>query len=174
MADQEFKYFAFIIANYVDVYGKPVGIVKLTESQRKGRNSSYMFEYRRVPIGEPGFYSWRVARVVAVNSALLPHEIVNTEYNTRYPIQEYKYYKKSGNVSQILFYNGSYEPCKSREGFARWVSSYNANGQKVKESYYDEYGKPCNNIYGYASVEIIYNDNGDVVSIVKYDEAELR
>lgn len=97
----EYEYFA----NYVDVYGKPVGIVKLTESQRKGRNSSYMFEYRRVPIGEPGFYSWRVARVVAVNSALLPHEIVNTEYNTRYPIQEYKYYKKSGNVSQILFYN---------------------------------------------------------------------
>lgn len=96
-----YEYFA----NYVDVYGKPTGIVKLTESQREKRNNCYMFEYRRVPIGEPDFYSWRVVKVIAVNSALLPHEIINTEYNTRYPIQEYKYYEKTGNVSQILFYN---------------------------------------------------------------------
>lgn len=102
----KYEYFA----NYVDVYGKPVGIVELTETQRARRNISYRFEYRRIPFGEPNSYSWRVVKVAAVNSALLPKEIDNTEYSMRYPIQEYEYYKKSGNVSQILFCNEKGRP----------------------------------------------------------------
>lgn len=92
-------------ANYTEAYGKPIGAVRLTEQQRVRRNISYQFEYRRIPFGEPNSYSWRVVRVKAVNSALLPQEISNTEHYMRYPIQEYQYYEKTGNVSQILFYN---------------------------------------------------------------------
>lgn len=97
-------------ANYVDVYGKPVGIIRLTESQRAKRNNSYRFEYRRIPFGEPNHYSWRVVKVISVNHALIPKEIVNTEYSMRYPIQEYEYYKKTGNVSQVLYCNEKGRP----------------------------------------------------------------
>ena len=97
----KYEYFA----NYVDIYGKPVGLIALTESQRAHRNNSYQFEYRRIPFGEPNSYSWRVVKVKAVNSSKKSQEIVNTEYSMRYPIQEYRYYEKSGHVSQIIFCN---------------------------------------------------------------------
>ncbi len=56
-------------SNSVDIYGIPQGIGRLTSEQVAHRFHSLRFTYRRTPFGEPGFYSWRLDRVEAVNSA---------------------------------------------------------------------------------------------------------
>ena len=57
---------------YVDVYGVPQGLEELTPEEVAHRTVSLRFTYRRTPFGEPGFYSWRLHRIEAVNSAGTP------------------------------------------------------------------------------------------------------
>lgn len=89
--------------DYVDQWGVPQGVVELDKEQVSQRNSSYRFEYRRTPFGEPNAYSWRVAKVSHVNAALCPQEISSSELRDRYPIQEIEYNKTTGDVQRINY-----------------------------------------------------------------------
>ena len=90
-------------ADWVDCYGVPEGVVPLTDEQVSHRTSSYQFEYRRIPFGQPKAYSWRLARVSYVNSALRPKDITNTELKDRFPIQELEYNRQTGIVARVNF-----------------------------------------------------------------------
>ena len=94
-----YKYFV----DYVDCWGVPEGVIELSKDQVSRRGGTYQFEYRRIPFGEPNAYSWRVAKVSHVNSALQPIEIGNTELRDRYPIQQLEYYKSIGAVQRVLY-----------------------------------------------------------------------
>lgn len=96
-----YKYYA----DYTDRWGVPEGIIELTEEQRSVRNRMWMFEYRRVPYGEPNYYSWRISRIFYISSDGIPQEITDSEMKDRYPIQEFEYYKTNGHVSRINFYD---------------------------------------------------------------------
>lgn len=91
-------------ADYVDVYGIPQGICKLTEEQKNHRNHSFRFEYRRIPFGEPHAYSWRLHSVAYVNSVdrLQEYESVIAD---RFALQTYSYNKKTGKLSFVENYN---------------------------------------------------------------------
>ena len=78
-------------ADYVDTWGVPKGVIEIDKSQVKHRNGTYRFEYRRIPIGEPNAYSWRLAKVAYVNSAGRAQAIGETYYLDRHPIQELTY-----------------------------------------------------------------------------------
>ena len=90
-------------ADWVDSYGVPEGILRLTDAQVSHRSGSYQFEYRRIPFGEPEAYSWRLVRVSYVNSALRAIDIGDTELQDRYPIQELEYNPTTGVVARINF-----------------------------------------------------------------------
>lgn len=90
-------------ADYVDRWGVPEGVIPLTDKQVSKRHGSYQFEYRRIPFGEQDAYSWRVAKVSYVNSALQPQKIIDTELTDRYPIQEIEYHKNSNAVARISY-----------------------------------------------------------------------
>ena len=94
-----YRYFV----DYVDCYGVPEGILPLTEKQVSRRGGSYLFQYRRIPIGEPKAYTWRVVKVSYVNSALRPVTIGNSEWRDRSPVQEIEYNRQTGAVSRINF-----------------------------------------------------------------------
>ena len=101
-----YKYFA----DYVDVWGVPTGIVELDKSQVKHRNGSYRFEYRRVPLGQPDAYSWRLAKVSHINSAGTPTSIGGTAHIDRYPIQELTYSPDNGVLTNITYCNDKEQP----------------------------------------------------------------
>lgn len=92
-------------ADWVDCYGVPEGVIPLNSNQVVHRYRSYQFEYRRIPFGEPGAYSWRIAKVRYVNSALRPQDIDDTERKDRYPIQEIEFNKQTGAVARINYCN---------------------------------------------------------------------
>ena len=94
-----YRYFV----DYVDCWGVPEGVVELPKEQVSHRGGSYRFEYRRVPFGEPNAYSWRLAKVCYVNSALRVQEMGDSEKRDRYPIQELEYNKKLGVVQRINY-----------------------------------------------------------------------
>lgn len=55
-------------AAWNDCFGRPKGVLSLSEEQVRHRESSYQFEYRRIPIGEPGALRWRLVQVRDVHS----------------------------------------------------------------------------------------------------------
>ena len=87
-------------ADYVDVYGIPQGVCKLTEEQKNHRQESFRFEYRRIPFGEPNAYSWRLHSVAFVNSVgrLISYERI---IGDRFPLQIYHYNKETGKLSYV-------------------------------------------------------------------------
>lgn len=89
--------------DYVDCLGVPEGIIELQKKQVSRRGGTYQFEYRRIPMGQPHAYSWRIVKVRYVNSALCPKEITNTEQYDRFPIQEIEYNKNTGIVQRINY-----------------------------------------------------------------------
>ena len=95
-----YRYFA----DYVDSYGVPEGILPLTSSQVSHRGFSYRFEYRRIPFGQPGAYSWRVSRVDNVDSHGSPCMITDAEIRFRAPSVGIEYYE-NGSVSRLVYYN---------------------------------------------------------------------
>lgn len=50
-------------AAYNDRYGVPSGVMQLSKETVAHRMCSYRFEYRRIPIGEPGMLTWRLHMV---------------------------------------------------------------------------------------------------------------
>lgn len=95
-------------ADYVDCYGKPVGVVQLTKEQVSHRHRSYLFENRRTPLNENNALTWRVVKVSHINSDGIPQEITNTEWKDRYPIQKIEYNNDNGHVYRINY-------CDSKE-----------------------------------------------------------
>ena len=91
-------------ADYVDVYGVPQGVCKLTEEQKNHRQVSLRFEYRRIPFGEPNAYSWRLHSVANVNSLDKLREYDSTIAD-RYALQTYFYNKTTGKLSYVENYN---------------------------------------------------------------------
>ena len=89
--------------DYVDVWGVPTGVLELNKEQIKHRSGSYRFEYRRIPIGQPGAYDWRLAKVSYVNSAGTPQAIGETVYLDRYPIQKLTYSPNKGILTEIAY-----------------------------------------------------------------------
>lgn len=90
-------------ADWVDCYGVPKGIVPLNVEQVAHRNRNYQFEYRRIPLGEPNAYSWRVVKVKHVDSNFQPQDITDTEWKDRYAIQTIEYIKNTSIVRQVIF-----------------------------------------------------------------------
>lgn len=91
-------------ADYVDVYGIPQGVCRLTDEQKSHRHDSFKFEYRRIPFGEPNAYSWRLYSVSNVNSLdkLLEYESVMAG---RFALQTYFYNKTTGKLAYVENYN---------------------------------------------------------------------
>lgn len=91
-------------ADYVDVYGMPEGICKLTDEQKRHREYSFRFEYKRIPFGEPNAYSWRLHSVSHVNSVdrLKKYEDV---IGDRFALQTYSYNKETGKLSYVENYD---------------------------------------------------------------------
>ncbi len=97
-------------ADYVDVWGVPTGVLELNKEQIKHRNGSYRFEYRRIPLGQPEAYSWRLSKVSYVNSAGTPRSIDETAYLDRYPIQKLTYSPDKGILTEITYCNEREKP----------------------------------------------------------------
>ena len=91
-------------ADYVDCWGVPKGIIAVDKEQRKHRSGTYRFEYRRIPLGQPDAFSWRLDRVCYINSAGNPTEVTNFVVDEgRCPIQEYVYSDENGALTQIIY-----------------------------------------------------------------------
>ena len=87
-------------ADWVDCNGLAQGIIPLTDNQVSHRLYSYKFEYSRVPFGEKGFYSWRLAKVSIVNSKGVISNYIPENHAFFFPIQDYKY--TDGFVTEIV------------------------------------------------------------------------
>ena len=86
--------------DYVDCWGLPEGITPLTGEQVRHRHSSCRFEYRRIPIGERGFYKWRIHKVSRVNSKGVVSNITSDYDENVYPIQEFVF--KDSYLTEIV------------------------------------------------------------------------
>ena len=104
-------------ADYVDVYGVPQGVCKLTEDQKSHRQHSFRFEYKRVPFGEPNAYSWRLYSVAYVNSVDRLQEYGNVIAD-RFALQTYFYNKKTGKLSYVENYD-HYEMLQCRYQYSK-------------------------------------------------------
>ena len=91
-------------ADYVDVFGIPQGICKLTDNQKSHRQHSFRFEYKRVPFGEPNAYSWRLYSVAYVNSVDKLQDY-NSVIANRFAKQTYYYNKETGKLASVENYN---------------------------------------------------------------------
>ena len=107
-------------ADYVDVWGVPKGIIELDKEQVKHRNHSYRFEMRRIPIGQPNAYSWRLAKVANINSAGNPKEITDTAFRDRYPVTELVYHPENGSLTDIIYCD-----TKGKKQLSHKLSNYN-------------------------------------------------
>ena len=91
-------------ADYVDVYGIPQGICKLTDDQKNHRQKSFRFEYKRIPFGEPNAYSWRLYSVANVNSLDKLREYKSVIAD-RFALQTYFFNKTTGKLAYVENYN---------------------------------------------------------------------
>ena len=112
-------------ADYVDRWGVAEGIIPLSDEQVSHRERSYRFEYRRIPIGQPNAYSWRLSRVAYINSVGIPQEEGDNE---RYPIQEFEYSKESGEIIKINFYTE-----KGKIAIRHNISEHNGNKAAIAD-----------------------------------------
>ena len=94
-------------ADYVDCNGIPKGILPLKKEEVEKRHQSYRFEKRRIPIGEPNAWQWRLAKVALINSAGTVQEHTENELKDRHPIQEIEYSDITGTVIRINYCNKS-------------------------------------------------------------------
>ncbi len=92
-------------ADYVDKWGMPEGVIELDRSSVKHRYRSYRFEYRRIPLGEPYAFSWRLSKIEYVNSAGIPQDYKDGVLNDRYPIVKLEYNSSLGSIKNIDFQN---------------------------------------------------------------------
>lgn len=88
-------------ADYVDCWGVPKGVIELNEEQVSHRYRSYKFEYRRIPFGEPNAYDWRLVKVSYVNSAGIPKEHEDSEFQKRSSILLLEYSSETGAILRI-------------------------------------------------------------------------
>ncbi|MCM1516652.1 MAG: TIR domain-containing protein [Paraprevotella sp.] len=114
-----YKYYA----DYVDQWGIPFGILELEKSSYEHRNRSYRFEYRRVPLGEKDFFSWRLSKVEYVNSSGIPQNFNESEHENRFPIQKFEYNPNSNSIKNIDFCN------RYGKTIVRWKISSNGESK---------------------------------------------
>ena len=91
--------------DYVDVWGVPSGVLELDKEHVRHRGGTYRFEYRRIPLGQPDAYHWRLAEVVHINSEGTPTPIGETVYIDRHPIQILTYSPDNGRLTDITYCN---------------------------------------------------------------------
>ena len=115
-------------ADYVDVWGAPKGITELDKEQVKHRNHSYRFEMRRIPIGQPNAYSWRLAKVANINSAGNPKEITEAAFNDRYPVTELVYHPENGSLTDIIYCD-----TKGKKQLSHKLSNYNGVAASIAD-----------------------------------------
>ena len=90
-------------ADYVDCWGIPHGVIALNKNQISNRYRSYKFVYKRISLGQPNAYSWRLNKVVYVNSADIPQEHTTSAYTDRYSIQQFEYSRSTGALISINY-----------------------------------------------------------------------
>ena len=151
-------------ADYVDCWGVPKGVIKLSEEQVSHRHRCYQFEKRRIPFGEPNAYDWRLVKVSYVNSSGTAREHKDTEMQKRSSILFLEYSRETGSILRINHCNsfgrilvrhelsgrdnvpavivdlkGTFEETES--GFAssrlNSLSAFNANKPNIKRYAYD-------------------------------------
>lgn len=112
-----YEYFA----DYVDKWGVPEGVVQLTKEQVSHRMRSFRFKYRRIPIGEPDAWQWRLVQVQAINSAgnLSLRIAEEMSGGIRYPKIDLEYDKNTGEVTYWVISDGRGEPWMRRQMIAR-------------------------------------------------------
>ena len=91
-------------ADYVDIYGIPQGICKLTDDQKNHRQHSFRIEYKRIPFGEPNAYSWRLSSIAYINSVDRLQEY-NGVIADRFAKQSYYYNKETGKLAYVENYD---------------------------------------------------------------------
>ena len=106
--------------DYVDKWGVPQGVLPLEKEDVNHRYGTYRFEYKRIPIGEPNFYDWRLHKVSYINSYGRPITIDESEFTDRYPIQELIYSSENGDISDVIYFNE-----KGKEVMSHKISSRN-------------------------------------------------
>lgn len=104
-------------ANYVDSYGLPKGIFKLTSDNLQRRNIHYRFEYDGIRFGKPfhadssdwspirlfGFHRL-LKRVVQAMPNGEPRQWNHTEYGSRPPVQEFVGYDSQGILREVRYW----------------------------------------------------------------------
>ena len=112
-----YEYFA----DYVDKWGVPEGAVQLTKEQVSHRMRSFRFKYRRIPIGEPDAWQWRLVQVQAINSAgnLSLRIAEEMSGGTRYPKIDLEYDKNTGELTYWVISNRRGTPWMRRQMIAR-------------------------------------------------------
>ena len=92
-----YKYYA----DYVDCWGVPKGVIELSKEQVSRRYRSYKFEYRRIPLGEPNAYDWRLVKVSYINSVGMAREHEDSELQERSSILLLEYSDETGSILRI-------------------------------------------------------------------------
>ncbi len=95
----KFEYYV----DYIDCWGIPQGVSQLNKSQVKHRYHSYRFEYRRIPFGQLGQYSWRLDKVVLINSAGQPVNYDGIDKHERFASAKINYSEISGALTNIVY-----------------------------------------------------------------------
>ena len=92
--------------DYTDVWGVPEGIGELSSDLARHHNTMYRFEYKRIPIGQPGAWKWRLKEVSRVNSAgtLVEEDRFDPQ---RSAVRSFVYSRKTGEVAKIYDYDAS-------------------------------------------------------------------
>lgn len=107
--------------DYVEQYGIPQGIGKLTEEVKSHRNRSYRFEYQR----------GKLIRMSHINAYDKVIEDGESERYDRPIVAEYSYDDK-GKLARVR--------CKNQSGKVLYVMSYNENGNTVIFQEDDQFG----------------------------------
>ena len=87
-------------ANYNDCFGIPKGVMSLTKEQVSHRYTTWRFEKRRIPIGEPGALHWRLSKIENINSSGV---VVDIDATT--PIIDLEYAKSNGALIGMVYRN---------------------------------------------------------------------
>ncbi len=91
-----FEYYA----DYNDCFGIPKGVMSLTKEQVSHRYTTWRFEKRRIPIGEPGALHWRLSKIENINSSGV---VVDIDVTTS--IIELEYAKSNGALIGMVYRN---------------------------------------------------------------------
>ena len=147
--------------DYVDKWGVPQGVLQLEKKDVKHRSGTYRFEYKRIPIGEPNGYNWRLSKVSYVNSYGRPCSIDDMEFNDRHPIQELVYSSQNGELTHVKLCNE-----KGKEFVRQKISS--RNGVKASIVDLENYANDGGVGFARTLTHLNIEDQNGVSKIMRY------